>query len=435
MSAPTLVVENGVLVTMDGDRVVQGWLGIAGDRIVALAEGAAPPAPGARRLDARGGYVRPGFVSAHQHSMDALLPGSAGRARAFPDWLFGVHYAEVLGHGPERAAEAARRTAASLLRAGVTTVVDCWGVGDAGSARSRECLAATVEVARASGLRWVLAPMTGDRLPPAWAADLARIAAADARFRPDGLTTSTDTALEFTAHAMGTAGEGVTVWPCAELPEMASDGLLRGLASLAERSDGWVTTHLSASPDGARGAVDRVLGANPSGRVLGAHLTHAEPPELARLARAGAGAAHCPSSTMLGGGSTSALGRIREAGLPVGLGLDNGSVNGTADMVLEMRHALMFDRAAGTTGRRVDAETVLRMATCEGAVAIGRPDLGVLKVGAAADVVVVDTSGEHWRPRTDPAAAMVFQERAGDVTDVVVGGRVLMSAREQVPAQ
>lgn len=43
MSAPTLVVENGVLVTMDGDRVVQGWLGIAGDRIVALAEGAAPP--------------------------------------------------------------------------------------------------------------------------------------------------------------------------------------------------------------------------------------------------------------------------------------------------------------------------------------------------------------------------------------------------------
>lgn len=78
--------------------------------------------------------------------------------------------------------------------------------------------------------------MTGS--PPAWAADLARIAAADARFRPDGLTTSTDTALEFTAHAMGTAGEGVTVWPCAELPEMASDGLLRGLASLAERSDG-----------------------------------------------------------------------------------------------------------------------------------------------------------------------------------------------------
>ncbi|MCF7548218.1 amidohydrolase family protein [Pseudonocardia sp. WMMC193] len=435
MTAPTLVVENGVLVTLDGGRVQTGWLGIAGDRIVALAEGPAPATPGARRIDARGGYVRPGFVSAHQHSMDALLPGSAARARAFPDWLFGVYYAEVLAHTPERAAAAARRTAAGLLRAGVTTVVDCWGVGDAGSARSRECLAATVEVARASGLRWVLAPMTADRLPHAWAADLARVAAADPRFRPDGLTTSTDTALEFTAHALDAAGHGVTVWPCAELPEMASDELLRGLAALAARSDGWVTTHLSASPEGARGAVDRILAALPSGRVLGAHLTHAEPAELARLARAGAGAAHCPSSTMLGGGAPSALGRIREAGLPVGLGLDNGSVNGTADMVLEMRHALMFDRVAGTTDRRACAETALDMATREGAVAIGRPDLGVLRVGATADLVVVDTSGEHWWPRADPAAAMVFQERPGDVTDVVVGGRVLVSAREPVPAQ
>lgn len=425
MTRPDLVIDDAVVVTMDAARsVVHGWVAVSGGVIVEVGTGPAPDA--AERIDAAGGILHPGYVSVHQHSMDALGRAGRGDAQEFFDWLFGTYYGGVLGFGVADAARAARLTAADLARAGVTTVLDCWGVGDAGGERSRACFAATVEVAADSGLRWILAPMVSDRLPDAWAPMLA---AAPAPFRADALTAPTATALRFAEDAIAQATGRVDVWVSTELPEMASDELLAGLAALADRAGVGVTTHVCAS---AAGAVD-VTGERAVARLarlgllregtLAAHLTHTDAADRGVLAASGAGAGHCATSTMLGGGGRSPLGELTAAGVPVGLGLDNATLNTTADMVAEMRHALMFDRAAGSGPARATAAALLAHATIEGARALGLADrIGSIEPGKRADLVLLDTSGSHWQPRRDPATAIVLQSRADDIRLVLVDG-------------
>ncbi len=427
-----LVIEHGEILTMDAERSsFPGWLAVEGNSIAAVGPGSASHIDAARRIDASGCVVRPGYVSAHQHSMDAFARATAVRPTSFPDWLFGVYYSTVGTLTPADAARSAELVADDLLRSGVTTLVDCWGVGDVGTSRADECLAATIEVADRSGLRWILAPMVADRLPSAWTPDIERVASRDLRFRPESMVSTTDAALDFMGRAIAAVAHHprLRVWGAPELPEMASDELISGLAELMRHSGGAITTHLRTAPDDppdhdGRGEVERLieLGAGDP-HLLGAHLTHGSVADLALLHHVGAGAAHCPSATMMLGGSSSVAGRLAAAGVPTGLGLDNPSLNTGADMGAEMRQALMFDRTHPLGTPSLTADDVVAMATCDGARAIGLPDVGSIEVGKAADLVVVDRTGRHWLPRRDAVVAACFQERPGDVRHVIVDGR------------
>ncbi|MDQ1130556.1 amidohydrolase family protein [Microbacterium sp. SORGH_AS_0888] len=418
-----LVVEDATIVTMDAARTVaRGWVAVDDGAISGIGSGPVPPAT--RRIDAAGGILHPGFVSAHTHTMDTLARAGRGDAQEFFAWLFGTYYGSVLTHGPAEAARAVELAAADLARAGVTTVVDCWGVGDVGGSRAEQCFDASVTAAAESGLRWIIAPMVSDRLPEAWAPVLA---AAPAPFRAEALTAPTEVALRFAADALVRERRLVSVWTSVELPEMATDDLLTGLGRLAASRGRGFTTHLCASP---AGAVD-VTGERAAARLerlgvfavpaLGAHLTATDAADRAVLASAGVGAAHCATSTMLGGGDHSPLGELVAAGVPVGLGLDNATLNATADMGAEMRHALMFDRSCGAG--RATAEDVLAHATIDGARAIGLDDrIGSIEIGKRADLVLVDTTGSHWQPDRDPVLGLVWQARADDIRLVLVDG-------------
>jgi 5-methylthioadenosine/S-adenosylhomocysteine deaminase len=424
-----LVVENAVVLTMDAERtVVHGWIGITDGVIAAVGTGPAPAA--SARIDARGGIVHPGYVSAHQHTMDTLARAADDTAQTFFDWLFGTYYAPVLQYTPADAARAARLAATDLARAGVTTLLDCWGVGEVGTPRADACLRATADVARASGLRWILAPMVSDRLPAEWDGALAEAEAAGTGFRRGALIAPTPVAVRFATDALALAGGRVDVWTSAELPEMASDRLL---AALATAGPGF-TTHLCASEPGAAGvpdadgrperAVARLLRLGVfDRRTVGAHLTSTDAAERAALAAHGVGAAHCACSTMFGGGRHSALGELREAGVTVGLGLDNATLNTPADMVAEMRHALAFDRSAGSGSIRATARDALAMATIDGARTLGLGDrVGSIERGKRADLVLLDTSASHWQPPRDPHVAVVLQSRIDDIRLVLVDG-------------
>jgi cytosine/adenosine deaminase-related metal-dependent hydrolase len=426
MTPHDLVIDDAVVVTMDDARTVfRGWIAVDDGAIAGSGTGAAPAA--SERIDARGGIVHPGFISAHQHSMDTLARAGTGDSQEFFDWLFGTYYGGVLGYDAKEAGRSAALAASDLARAGVTSVLDCWGVGDVGSARSRACLESTIDVARGSGLRWIIAPMVSDRLPGAWAPMLA---SARAPFRADALIAPTETALRFAAAALGLARGRVQIWTSAELPEMATDALLRGLGDLAAAHGGGFTTHLCASASGAidvsgERAVARLdrLGLMRPG-TIGAHLTHTDAADRRILADGRVGAAHCATSTMLGGGGRSPLGELVESGVAVGLGLDNATLNTTADMVGEMRSALMFDRAVGSGSSRAAAGDVLAHATIDGARALGMEDLiGSLEIGKRADLVLWDTAGSQWEPRREPAAAIVLQSRADDIRLVLVDGQ------------
>lgn len=426
MSAVDTVIDDVVVVTMDAARrVVRGWVAICDGLVDAVGEGPAPAA--SERIDARGGIVHPGFVSAHTHSMDAAAAGSLDASVPFFEWLFATYYRTVLALTPADAAHAVRSLGTDAARAGITTVLDCWGVGDVGTRRADEAFAASATAARASGIRWILAPMVSDRLPAPWSPWLDAAERAGG-FRRGAMVAPTETALRFAASALDVAAGRVSVFACTELPEMASDALLVGLGALDAPG---MTTHLCASDAGAAGvpdpegaperAVARLQRLGLLGpRLVGAHLSATDPDDRARLASHGCGGVHCAASSMYSGSRRSALGELRESGIVMGLGLDNRSLNTPPDMVAEMRHALAFDRTAGTGDRRATASDLLAHATIDAARVLGMGEaIGSLEPGKRADLVVRAASDS---PPMSPEARIVLASRPEDVQLVLVDG-------------
>jgi 5-methylthioadenosine/S-adenosylhomocysteine deaminase len=138
-----LLVRNATVIPMEpaGSVVRDGWVLVEPPLIAALGTGPPPPStPGDRVIDAHGGLVVPGFVSAHQHLLDVLLRGGLPHGLAFLDWLLGLYYAGMAAYTPEDAGLATTLAIAETLAAGVTCIVDNWGV-DNGSdpERVRAC--------------------------------------------------------------------------------------------------------------------------------------------------------------------------------------------------------------------------------------------------------------------------------------------------------
>ena len=95
-----------------------------------------------------------------------------------------------------------------------------------------------------------------------------------------------------------------------------------------------------------------------------------------------------------------------------------------------MDTAAKLHKVATLDPTAVKAEAVLRMATIDGARALGLDDrIGSLEVGKMADLIVIDIRQPHLTPFYHPASHLVYAARGGDVTTTIVGGRVLVEAR------
>jgi 5-methylthioadenosine/S-adenosylhomocysteine deaminase len=114
-----------------------------------------------------------------------------------------------------------------------------------------------------------------------------------------------------------------------------------------------------------------------------------------------------------------------EAGVRVSLGTDGPSSNNDLDMWDEMRSASLLGKLTAGNPAALPAYRIVRMATVEGAKAIGMEgELGVVAEGALADLILVDTRKPHWQPLHNPVSALVYSARAGDVHTVIVNGGV-----------
>ena len=146
---------------------------------------------------------------------------------------------------------------------------------------------------------------------------------------------------------------------------------------------------------------------------------------IALFARTGTGVAHCPCSNMRLGSGIAPVRRMRDAGVPVGLGVDGSASNDGSQMLAEARQALLLARLSGDPGA-LSARDALEIATRGGASVLGRDDIGHLAPGMAADFVAFAVNGlRHAGARHDPVAALVFCG-AGDVATSVIDGRVVV---------
>ncbi len=159
--------------------------------------------------------------------------------------------------------------------------------------------------------------------------------------------------------------------------------------------------------------------------VWHAHCVQLDEAGIGLFARTGTGVAHCPCSNMRLASGIAPVKKMRLAGVPVGLGVDGSASNDGAQMVAEVRQALLLQRV-GFGPDAMTAREALEIATLGGARVLGRDDIGALAPGMAADFVAFDLRQPLFAGALhDPVAALVFCAPS-QVAWSVVNGRVLV---------
>jgi len=219
----------------------------------------------------------------------------------------------------------------------------------------------------------------------------------------------------------------VGIAPCS--PFSVSRDLMRDAALLARDKGVRLHTHLAENEEDIAYSLAQ-FGCRPGqyAQDLGwvgpdvwhAHCVKLDPSEIALFAQTKTGVAHCPCSNCRLGSGIAPLRAMRDAGVPVGLGVDGSASNDAGNLVAEARQAMLLQRVAGGADA-MSAREALEIATRGGADILGRPECGRIEVGARADIAIWDVSGIESAGSWDPAALLL----AGPTTvrDLLVEGR------------
>jgi formiminoglutamate deiminase len=396
-------------------------LGVEGDRVVEVEPGVPTPPPGAER---RAGLTIPGLANAHSHAFQRALRGRT-HAGTGSFWTWREQMYALAGRlDPAAYLPLARAAFAEMALAGVTVVGEFHYVhhGPDGTpyadpnAMGRAIIAAAEE----AGVRLTLLdtcylhggfgepPGEGQRRfadadADAWAARVGALA--------DGPALRIGAAIH-SVRAVDPGGAAtVADWSAARgapLHAHVSEQPAENEACL--EATGYTPTALL----GEAGAV--------SARFTAVHATHLDPGDTAELGRTGARVCLCPTTERDLADGIADTPALRAAGVPLCLGSDSHAV---IDLLEEARAAELDERLATGVRGGQPADALLGAATEIGYAALGWPDGGRIAPGALADLATVSLDGVRLagtRPE-DAVAAVVFAGGAGDVTDVMVGGR------------
>lgn len=165
--------------------------------------------------------------------------------------------------------------------------------------------------------------------------------------------------------------------------------------------------------------------------LIAVHMTHVQDKEIEHFGKTGAHIVHCPQSNMKLASGFCPVQRLIDAGANIAIGTDGAASNNDLDMLAEMQSAAMLGKAVADNAAAVSAETVLQMATINGAKALGIDNItGSLKVGKAADITAIDLNQLETRPLFDPVSQIVYAADRRQVTHVWCNGKALLENRQ-----
>lgn len=156
-----------------------------------------------------------------------------------------------------------------------------------------------------------------------------------------------------------------------------------------------------------------------------AHCVYVTEEDEEILKKAGSFLIHNPSSNLKLGSGIAPVKRWVEKGLKVCIGTDGASSNNNLDMMEEIHIAALLCRGATKDANAVSAADIVKMATVNGALAQGRKDCGVIKVGNKADIIVFDLMKPNLQPDFDTLANVVFSAQSSDIVMNMIDGRVV----------
>ena len=409
-----LVVANAQEVWTGSRRLAGAAVVCAGDTVADVIAGPPPPemGPDAEHLDASGCLVIPGLVNAHHHLLQTAfrtLPGT--RHLPMGDWLASMAgYYRRAAIDPDLGAAAAAVGLAEGLLAGVTTVADhhfTWP----GDQTPLDMVEATVATARRLGSRLVFGYGSAGDSPQAVAAGLESVMSRYPALSPDGL-------LQIACGPAGVHSDGEETF--AVFAEAARQWGLRRRTQANEVID---VERADARYGGCRplDLLEEWGWIEPD--VTIAHLCEITPSERIRLADARVSATHAPGFDIPMGLGICEVGLLMDAGVAVGLGTSGGGYNDAGNLLADARLAL---QVGGLTKRPPTAGELLKAATAGSALGLGRPELGHLEPGAAADLCCYDITGPEDAGVGDPLAGLLWAGPGRRPRHVVVAGRVVV---------
>ena len=361
------------------------------------------------RLDSHA--LVPGFINTHTHAAMSLMRGLADDLPLMT-WLNEhIWPAESQWVSSEFVRQGTEHAVAEMIRSGTTCFNDMYFFPDAAAA-----------VASAAGIRACVGLIVID-FPSAWADGwqeyIDKGMTVHDQFRDDQLIVSA-----FAPHA----------------PYSVGNEPLQKILTYSDELDIPIHMHVHETQD----EIDQGMnnhGSRPLHRLqelgmltpnlIAVHMTHLQDDEIEQYARSGANVVHCPQSNMKLASGFCPVQQLQDAGINVALGTDGAASNNDLDMLAEMQTAAMLGKAVANDAAAVSAETVLAMATINGAKALGIDDItGSLEVGKAADITAIDLGQLESRPLYNPVSQIVYASDRQQVTDVWCNGRQLLKNRE-----
>jgi len=219
-------------------------------------------------------------------------------------------------------------------------------------------------------------------------------------------------------------------------PYTVSDDKLEQIRVLADELDAGIHMHVHETAQEVAEAVAK-HGERPLARLarlglLGprfqaVHMTQIDDDDLALLVEHNCSIVHCPESNLKLASGFCPVERLWQAGVNVAIGTDGAASNNDLDLIGETRTAALLAKAVAGSATALHAHSALRMATLNGARALGlESQIGSLELGKLADVVAFDLSGLAQQPVYDPVSQLIYASSRDCVKHLWVGGKQLL---------
>jgi len=349
----------------------------------------------------------PGLINAHTHAAMTLFRGLADDLHLM-EWLQDhIWPAEGKWISDEFVHDGTMHAAAEMLRSGTTCFNDMYFFPDI-----------TARVIDSIGMRAVVGLILID-FPTVWANDADEYISKGLEVH-DHYRSNTRITTAFAPHA----------------PYTVSDDPLQRIETLAEELDLPIHIHVHETAFEVKQAIDQT-GLRPlsrlhdkgilSPRLLAVHMTQLTDDEIELLATSNANVVHCPESNLKLASGYCPVQSLTKAGVNVALGTDGAASNNDLDMLGEMRTAALLAKTVAADASAIPAQQALRMATINGAKALGLDDtIGSLEVGKAADIVAIDMGVLETQPLYHVISQLVYSTSRNQVRHVWVAGQQLL---------
>ncbi len=363
------------------------------------------------QVDASTHAVMPGLVNAHGHAAMSLLRGIADDL-PLQTWLE-QHIWPLEGRwvSEDFVYDGTRLAIAEMLRGGTTCYADMYFFPEASARAATE-----------AGMRVQLATPIID-FPTPWAQGPDEGISKTIKLH-DEWRRSTLVSTAFGPHA----------------PYTVSDQPISRIAPLAEEMDVPVHMHVHETAGEVTDSLAK-FGLRPirrlnqlglmSPRLLCVHATALDEDDIAMIRDSGSHVVHCPQSNLKLASGFCQVDRLMREGINVALGTDGAASNNDLDMFAELSTAAMLAKAVSGDAAALPALQALRMATINGARAMGLDSLtGSLEAGKQADIIAVDLHSLNTVPVYHPASHLAYSTRSDQVSHVWVNGKQLVDNGE-----